>query len=127
MQLYISMAHEGDDGELDSLYRWLSNDVDLVSRVELTRGSDENRPGAMGPDPLTISAVVSAGAAALSSAAALISAIASWRNTRPLGSAEVAVTAGSGTEPITLSDEERRSPEELSRQMAGEARTQDPT
>jgi hypothetical protein len=126
MHLHISMTHESEDAKIDSLYRWLSSDPDVVRRVEVVRGSDENRPGAMGPDAATISVMVSAGAAAVSSVAALISAIAAWRNTQPRGSADVTLTSGSGTATVDLSDEERQSPEELSRRIATRAGSQEP-
>jgi hypothetical protein len=127
MRLHISMSDEHEAEELDSLYRWLTDDPDIVEDIEIKLGSGEDRPDSMGPDAATITAIISAGATAVSAISSLFAAIIAWRASLPRGTAEVTVTPGPRAASITLSDVNQQSPDQLSALVTGESSPADQT
>ena len=122
MRLTITMTDERETEELHSLYRWLADDPGIVRSIDLAPGSESDRPGVMGPDAETITAIVNAGSSMLAALASLFSAVVTWQGTRPRGTVEVVVTPDTGAEPIVLNpDGSQGSPDELSARIVGES------
>jgi len=81
-------------------------------------GAGLDRPGFMGPDAATISAVISADASAVGALSGLLTVLLTWQGTRPQGTAQVLVTPSGGAAPVILAGESTpQSPEELSAQI----------
>ncbi|MGW3007334.1 effector-associated constant component EACC1 [Streptomyces sp. NPDC001219] len=76
----------GDDGEAGaaegavSLYRWLVAEPELRGRARVSLGAEQPEPGHMGGGTLDLVNVVLANGIALGS---LITAVATWRGSRP--------------------------------------------
>jgi hypothetical protein len=79
MDLQISMADGADIDEIASLYRWLSQDPDVIREAALSLGASADHPDAMAPVLDVINVVVSNSIAAVSM---VLAAIALWRQNR---------------------------------------------
>jgi hypothetical protein len=118
MRLSIAVNNDLDGEELASLYRWLAEDPEIARNTKLTLGSEQDRPGFMGPDAATISAMISAGTSVISALSALLTVVLTWQGTRPRGTAEVAITPDDGAVPVILTgDSAEQSADELSAQI----------
>ncbi|MEJ8652680.1 hypothetical protein WKI65_32605 [Streptomyces sp. MS1.AVA.3] len=108
LRLRVSEANVDD---LASLYRWLRDDPDVAQEAELSLGTAENQPGAMGWSLELINALI---ATAFSGASTVVASIALWQQNRSTPST-VRIERGNNTVEVSAPDlpEARRLAEEL--------------
>lgn len=105
MEFRILVADGDEQGEIASLYRWLSQDPDVVRAAEFSLGSASGQPGAMGVDLDLINIVVSNSISAVSM---VLAAVALWRQNRsPAPEVQVEAVKASVTVTVQSTDPER--------------------
>ncbi|MEU9603226.1 hypothetical protein [Streptomyces sp. NPDC048057] len=78
MELSLTIEGEGTGDDVASLYRWLSQDSDVTSQIDVRQGRSVSRPGEMS-SALEVISLVTGNTIALAN---LWVAVRTWRSTR---------------------------------------------
>lgn len=104
MELKVSIDDEKGQGEIASLYGWLSQDPDVIREADLSLSSASDQESALGPSLEIINIIISNSIAA---ASVVLAAITLWRQNRS-STPEVRIEAVNTSISVNVSSDDSK-------------------